>query len=344
MNHEVYMQRCLQLAQMGAGEVSPNPMVGAVLVYNENIIGEGYHQRYGEAHAEVNCLNSVHEKNMPFIPESTLYVSLEPCVHFGKTPPCTDLILSKKIQKVVVACTDPFEKVNGGGIQKLIAQGVDVTTGILEKEAKELNRRFFHFHTMKRPYIILKWAQSADRFISGAQGRPVQITGVQSNRLVHQWRAEEDAILVGKNTVQIDDPALTTRLWPGKNPLRVVLDPNNSLNPAAKIFDNAANTIIFNTHISTEKEKTAFVKVSETNFLQGVLDHLYERNILSLIVEGGSKTLQSFIDADLWQEACVFTNPTFFLHDGTHAPHLHDDRAVCTIQAGGDQLQRFQPV
>ncbi len=218
------MQRCLGLAKLGAGHVAPNPMVGAVLVYNDRIIGEGYHQQYGKAHAEVNCINSVKEDDIQLIEKSTLYVSLEPCAHYGKTPPCADLIIAKKIPTVVIACRDTYEEVNGRGIDKLKAANVNVIVGVLEKDAIELNKRFFTFYTKHRPYIILKWAQSNDGKIANADHSRVFISNEESNRLVHKWRSEEAAILVGTNTALYDDPELTTRLWTGNNPIRLVID------------------------------------------------------------------------------------------------------------------------
>ncbi|HJW16280.1 MAG TPA: bifunctional diaminohydroxyphosphoribosylaminopyrimidine deaminase/5-amino-6-(5-phosphoribosylamino)uracil reductase RibD, partial [Flavisolibacter sp.] len=250
--HEKYMARCLQLAQLGAGNVAPNPMVGAVLVYNDAIIGEGYHEKYGAAHAEVNCINSVIDGERHLISQSTLYVSLEPCAHFGKTPPCADLIVKLKIPKVVIGCRDPFVQVDGKGIEKLLAAGVEVTTGILEKECKELNKLFFTFHTLHRPYIILKWAQTSDGKIAYPTLRkksssPVSrlfITNAYTNRLVHKWRSEQMAILVGTNTAMHDDPSLNTRLWPGNSPVRLVIDKELALPPGLKLFDGSIPTIV----------------------------------------------------------------------------------------------------
>src|SRR5690606_9876485 len=213
------MRRCLELASLGAGQVAPNPMVGAVLVHNDRIIGEGFHKRFGEAHAEVNCINSVNENDRDLIPGSTIYVSLEPCAHFGKTPPCADLIIHERIPRCIVALRDPFPDVNGKGIEKLLAAGVDVKVGILEDEARELNKRFFRFHINHRPYIILKWAQTADGYIGAGEGQRLLISNEYSNRLVHRWRSEEAAILVGTRTAELDNPALTTRLWPGSSPV-----------------------------------------------------------------------------------------------------------------------------
>ena len=236
------MTRCLQLAQLGAGNVAPNPMVGAVLVYEEKIIGEGYHRKYGEAHAEVNCINSVKESNRELIEKSTLYVSLEPCSHYGKTPPCSDLIIQNKIKKVVIGCQDIYKEVSGKGILKLRNAGVEVISGVLEKESVDLNKRFFTFHQKFRPYIILKWAQTANTKI-GSTNERILISNEYTNRLVHKWRSEEAAVLVGTNTAVQDDPFLTTRLWKGKNPVRIVIDKELKLPPSLNIFDTNSQTI-----------------------------------------------------------------------------------------------------
>ena len=240
------MYRCLQLAQAGAGHVAPNPMVGAVLVYNNRIIGEGYHREYGMPHAEVNCIASVKKEDLRLVNKSVMYVSLEPCAHYGKTPPCADLIIQYRIPKVVVGCRDPFPEVNGKGIEKLLAAGVNVTTGILEKECRELNKRFFTFHTQRIPYIVLKWAQSSDGAIAATDGSAIQISNAYSSILVHRWRSEEAAILVGTRTAMLDDPALTTRLWPGKNPVRLVIDRELKLPVSLRLFDESVPTVIFN--------------------------------------------------------------------------------------------------
>src|ERR1700712_465065 len=239
VQHEKYMQRCLELATLGLGAVSPNPMVGAVVVLDDKIIGEGYHQKYGEAHAEVNAINQVISRfpnSADLLKQATIYVSLEPCAHYGKTPPCADLIIKHQIPKVVVGCRDPFEQVNGKGIEKLQAAGVEVVLGILEAECKWLNRRFFTRIQKHRPYIILKWAQTADGFFAPADGTQLWITGQESRKLVHQWRGEEDAILVGTNTVAIDNPQLNVRYGSGKLPKRIVIDRELKLNKSLNIF------------------------------------------------------------------------------------------------------------
>ena len=320
------MQRCLQLAAQGAGMVSPNPMVGAVLVCEGRIIGEGYHQQYGEAHAEVNCINSVNEADKNLITKSTLYVSLEPCVHFGKTPPCTSLIIENKIANVVIGCRDIFAEVNGKGIEKLKAAGIHVTVNVLEKECIELNKRFFTFHEKQRPYIILKWAQSSDDKISVPGSKRIFISNEFTNRLVHKWRSEEAAILVGTNTALLDDPALTTRLWPGRNPIRLVIDKELKLPGYLKLFDGSVKTIVF-TYV--DKEGNEFLSYhqlnKDENMLSQILVALYEQQIQSVMVEGGAKLLQSFIDEELWDEARIITNEQLTISNGLAAPVLKND-------------------
>ena len=343
MIHEFFMYRCLQQASYGAGYVAPNPMVGAVLVFNGEIIGEGYHKKYGEAHAEVNCISSVKEEDRELISQSILYVSLEPCNHFGKTPPCSDLIIKSGIKKVVVGCRDPFEQVNarlndpvgqGKGIEKLKTAGVEVMEGILEDECKELNKRFFTFHTKHRPYIILKWAESADNKIA-ASPPPEEVISEDSaysrlfisnehtNRLVHKWRSEEASILVGTNTALADNPELTTRLWPGPSPTRLVVDLNLRLPADLKIFNSAQRTIIFNKIKQEENGNLFYYKLKEhEGLVYQIANALYELKIQSVLVEGGARLLQSFIDADLWDEARVIKNGKFKIKNGLAAPVL----------------------
>lgn len=320
---EKYMYRCLQLAKLGAGNVAPNPMVGAVLVYHERIIGEGYHMQYGQAHAEVNCISNVAEPDMAFIAEATMYVSLEPCAHYGKTPPCADLIIAKKIKKVVIGCRDPFKEVNGKGIEKLQLAGVDVISGVLEKECRQLNKRFFTFHTQNRPYIILKWAQTANGKIAAASGERLLITNDYTNRLVHKWRSEEAGILVGTNTALLDDPALTNRLWNGKSPVRMIIDINLRLPISLQIFDGQQPTIIFNAGMHDETSALQYYQVTEdVSIVHQVLNACYQKNIQSIIVEGGARLLQAFIDEDAWDEARLITNEKLFIEQGLNAPQL----------------------
>lgn len=335
------MHRCIQLARLGAGEVAPNPMVGAVLVYKEVIIGEGYHQKYGEAHAEVNCINSVPEEKKHLISQSTLYVSLEPCSHFGKTPPCTDLIIAQKIPKVVIGCVDPFAAVAGKGIDRLRNAGVEVITGVCEEECKNLNKRFFTFHQKKRPYLILKWAQSADGFIALPGPKPVKISNIYTDRLVHRWRSEEAGIMVGINTALTDNPALTNRLWTGKSPVRMVIDKNLKLPVDFKLYNNEAPTFIFNS-VKTDKQlNTEWIKIPSPDFLQEVMNTLYEKNILSVIVEGGAALIQSFIEKDLWDEARVITSEKA-LGNGLRAPVLKNFALDHASQLEEDQIKFFK--
>jgi len=316
------MSRCIQLAKLGAGNVAPNPMVGGVLVYENKIIGEGYHQRFGEAHAEVNCINNVAEENKSLIEKSTMYVSLEPCAHHGKTPPCSDLIIQKKIKKVIVGCQDIFKEVAGKGIEKLENAGVEVITGVLEHECRDLNRRFFTFHQKQRPYIILKWAQSANGKIGSDGNERILISNDYSNRLVHKWRSEEAAILVGTNTVLKDDPSLTTRLWKGNNPVRVVIDKELKIASSFKIFNEEAKTIVFNVLKNAAEKNVQFIKLNRQSFLKEMLHSLFENNIQSVLVEGGTKTLQSCIDAGLWDEARIITNKEMIIENGVAAPEM----------------------
>jgi len=304
------MQRCIQLAQNGLGFVAPNPLVGAVLVHDEKIIGEGLHQEYSKAHAEVNCIASVKEADKHLIAESTLYVSLEPCNHFGKTPPCSDLILQHGIKKVVIGSGDPNPIVAGRGIQKLRNAGVEVVENILKKECDDLNTRFFTFHQKNRPYIILKIAQSVDCFMASGEGKQIWLTNDLSKRLSHRWRTEEQAILVGTNTALIDNPSLTARLWTGKNPTRILIDRNNRVPLSQNIFSADANTIVVNESKDDVSENITWAKADfSQNVPLQILKMLSEKNIQSLIVEGGPFTIQQFIDANLWDEARVITAP-----------------------------------
>ncbi len=330
------MHRCLQLAALGAGHVAPNPMVGAVLVFNDRIIGEGWHQRYGEAHAEVNCINQALEAgHSELLNKSVIYVSLEPCAHFGKTPPCADLIIKHKIPKVVIGCRDPFDQVNGKGIEKLMAAGLSVQTGVLEEECKELNKRFFTFHIHHRPYIILKWAQTSDGFIaSNDTSQRLFISNDYSNRLVHRWRSEEAAILVGTNTALLDDPSLTNRLWGGKSPVRMVIDRQLKLPPSLKLFDHQSPTIVFNTVKDDHVENLQFLRLLDSPSLIGqVVEAIHGVNIQSVIVEGGMKLLQSFITQGLWDEARVIYGDKN-IGMGLPAPELTD----VVIQSEADML------
>jgi len=380
------MHRCLELAKLGAGNVAPNPMVGAVLVYNDQIIGEGYHQKYGEAHAEPNCIHqAVQNGQSDLIPQSTMYVSLEPCVHFGKTPPCADLIIRNKIPKVVIGCRDPFKEVNGKGIGKLLGAGINVELGILEKECKELNKRFLGFHTQHRPYIILKWAQTANGKISPSPALPLgkgeantqplseqdsaidkdspksevsvpdtspiggsrmgarlYISNEFTNRLVHKWRSEEAAILVGTNTALMDNPELTTRLWTGNNPVRFVVDMDLKLPLSLKIFNDESRTILFNKIKHQETGTVSYYQLTEdVNLVHQIVNSLYQLKIQSVIVEGGARLLQSFIDEGTWDEARVINNEELIINNGLAAPELTFHNKIGTQKILNDRIEFF---
>ncbi len=329
------MHRCLELAALGAGQVAPNPMVGAVLMYENRIIGEGWHAQYGHAHAEVNCIAAVRHEDLHLLPQSTLYVSLEPCAHYGKTPPCTSLIIEKKIPKVIIGCRDPFKLVNGKGIEKLNATGITTETGILETECRNLNKRFFTFHSLQRPYIILKWAESADGYIGNTNGQRLLISNEYSNRLVHRWRSEEAAVMVGTQTALLDNPQLTTRHWPGKSPLRIVIDRKLRLPRSLHLFSNDARTIVFNELLQEEKGGLLFYRLTPTeNLIPQILDALFQLAIQSVIIEGGAQLLQSFIDANLWDEARVITNENLHAGNGVNAPQL-----INAVKTGEESLQ-----
>ena len=298
-----YMQVCIDLALKGFPLAFPNPMVGCVIVHNDSIIGQGYHQQCGSHHAEVNAIASVENKEL--LEQSTLYVSLEPCAHFGRTPPCVDLIVKSKIPRVVIGNLDTFSEVNGKGIQRLKEAGIEVVTRVLEKECRAINKRFFTFHEKKRPYVILKWAQTTDGYIAPLnQKEPLWISSPESKTLVHLWRSQEQAILVGRKTAELDNPLLTTREVKGKNPIRIVLDRKLSLNKDLLIFNDDAPTLVVNDKLSSEND----LKVDFDNLAPSLLKELHSRNIQSIIIEGGAQTLNTFIEAKVWDEARVFTS------------------------------------
>ena len=338
---EEYMQRCLELAANGLGNVAPNPMVGCVVVYEEKIIGEGFHQKFGEAHAEVNAINSaIQTHGAEVLSKSQLYVSLEPCTHQGKTPPCADLIIEKKIPEVYIGCQDPFSEVNGKGITKLQQAGVKVQSGVLEDECKALNKRFFTFHEKQRPYIILKWAQSIDQYIAAKDTSEDNrwISNEYSRKLTHKWRTEEQAILVGSNTVTADNPRLSSRDWLGKHPLRVVIDPLDSLEPTSAVFDNSVPTLVFNESKKMLKENTEWIAIDfSKNQLSFILEKLRARNIQSVIIEGGAFTLKQFIMQNLWDEARIFIADKF-LNDGVKAPLIDFTKKISEEKILDDNL------
>ena len=342
------MQHCLILAHKGIGHVAPNPMVGCIIVYKGKIIGEGYHKEFGKSHAEINAIRSV--KNKKLLKDSTLYVTLEPCSHHGKTPPCADAIIKHGIKKIIIGSVDPNPLVKGKGIAKLIKGGCDVTIGVLEKECLELNHRFFTFQTKKRPYIILKWAMTKDGFIDAyrtksEQGtinsKPLKITGKEADKLSHTWRSEEQAIMIGTNTALLDNPSLTTRLVKGKSPVRILVDRELIVPANSNIFRKFASVIVFNEKKNATKGNVEYVKVKFTGSKLGViLKELYKRNIQSVIVEGGAKLLNSFIEQGLWDEARVFSSKAE-IGEGVKAPEL-GNKAVAKIKAGRDTLSTYR--
>lgn len=324
-NYKKYIRRCIDIALNGKGNTKTNPMVGCVIVHNEQVIGEGYHEMYGGPHAEVNAIASVKDKTL--LKQSTLYVSLEPCAHTGKTPPCSDLIVASQIPKVVIGSRDPNSLVAGKGIEKLKRANIDVIEGVLEKECMSINNRFFTYHSRQRPYVILKWAESTDGFIDIArnEGDPIGpnwISNPISRKLVHKWRSEENAILVGTNTVVADNPSLTTRLWPGNSPIRVVIDRRGRLNETSEVFSNHAPTLVFTELERKTMHSTEYIRIDFNNSpIKAILNELWNRNIQSVIIEGGQKVLQSFIDAKAWDEARIFKGDAIF-NSGIKAPSI----------------------
>ncbi|MXV16603.1 bifunctional diaminohydroxyphosphoribosylaminopyrimidine deaminase/5-amino-6-(5-phosphoribosylamino)uracil reductase RibD [Pedobacter sp. HMF7056] len=336
------MRRCIGLARLGAGKVSPNPMVGSVIVHNDRVIGEGYHQRYGGPHAEVNAVNTVLERYpnaADLLSNATIYVSLEPCAHFGKTPPCADLLIRHGIPRVVVGCRDPFDQVDGKGIEKLTAAGVKVTVGVLQEACEDLNKRFFTRVRKQRPYIILKWAQTADSFFAPADGSQRWITSAAAKRLTHRWRSEEDAILVGKNTALADDPQLNVRHWQGRNPTRIVIDRRLDLPETLRLFDQSQDTIVLNGLKTDKQGKISWLQLEDFDHYLPQLTafQLYLLDVQSVIVEGGVKTLELFINAGLWDEARIFTGPQSW-GEGTRAPSVRGT-SIYSADYGPDHLQ-----
>jgi len=336
---ETFMKRALELAERGKGYVAPNPLVGCVIVHENIIIGEGWHQEYGKEHAEVNAINSV--ENKAVLPYSTLYVTLEPCSHFGKTPPCSDLIIKHSIPEVVIANTDPNPKVSGKGIQKLKDNKVTVMTGILAAAGRFMNRRFFTFFEKKRPYLILKWAETADGFIdrerqNGEKGS-FQISSEESSRMIHRWRTEEAGILIGKNTALTDDPFLTARKWPGKNPVRILIDPNLTVSKDAHILDGSVKIIIFNRLETRTVFNSQFVQLDfSKDILPDIMMFLHYEGIQSIMVEGGAETLNRFLANGIWDEARIIQSD-IILGNGLKAPAIPVGKSFSS-EIGNDRL------
>jgi len=313
------MQRALQLAKNGLGSVSPNPMVGCVITHNDVIIGEGWHQQFGKAHAEVNAINSVEDKSL--LSEATVFVTLEPCSYVGKTPACSDLLINSGVKKVVISVLDPNPKVSGNGIKALKVSGIGVETGVLENDSITLNKRFFINQHLHRPYIILKWAETKDAFIARKNFDSKWISNEFSRQLVHKWRAEEDAILVGKNTANYDNPLLTVRDWEGENPIRIILDRNLELSAKLNLFNGEVETLVYNLKENKKDKGVELVKIEDPNFIPHLIKDLYDRKIGSMIIEGGSQVLSQFIELGIWDEARVFSSGQLF-GEGINAPEL----------------------
>jgi len=333
------MDRCLQLARIGLAAAMPNPSVGAVIVYKDTIIGEGFTSAYGGAHAEVNAINSVEDQEL--LQQSTLYVSLEPCSHHGKTPPCSDLIITKKIPRVVIGCIDTFAEVSGKGIKKLQDHGIEVTLSVLEEQCRESHKRFFAYHEKKRPYVILKWAVSADGFIAPLHKeelKPVWISNIYSRQLTHKWRSEEQAILVGTQTIIDDNPSLTVRNWKGRNPIRMYIDRNLKISSAYAITDDCASTICITAQSETPIDTVSYEKIDfETAVIPQIMDICYKRQIQSIIIEGGLQTLQAFIQANIWDEARIFES-NIVLNNGIKAPLIRTYKSRTVESVAEDRL------
>jgi diaminohydroxyphosphoribosylaminopyrimidine deaminase/5-amino-6-(5-phosphoribosylamino)uracil reductase len=319
-NDELYIKRCIELAQKALGKTYPNPLVGSVIVHNGEIIGEGYHHKAGENHAEINAINSVKNKNL--IPESTIYVSLEPCAHFGKTPPCALKIKELGFKKVVIGAMDSHDKVNGKGKKIIQDAGIEAISGILEQECIELNKRFFTYHEKKRPYIILKWAESCDGFLD-KDFKPTAVSNSLINQFVHQLRADEHAILVGTQTALNDNPSLTVRNAEGTNPVRILIDFDLKVPSGYNIYNNEAKTLVLNSVKEGTEGSIQFIKINKENFLPELIEALYKEQIQSVIIEGGRFTLQQFINANMWDEAIVIKNENLKLENGTKAPEFN---------------------
>ncbi|SJZ47136.1 bifunctional diaminohydroxyphosphoribosylaminopyrimidine deaminase/5-amino-6-(5-phosphoribosylamino)uracil reductase RibD [Sediminibacterium ginsengisoli] len=341
---EKYMYRCIDLALLGKGFVAPNPMVGAVLVHGDRIIGEGWHRVYGGPHAEVDCINSVADADRALIPQSVLYVSLEPCAHYGKTPPCSDLIIRNRIPVVVIGCRDPFAQVDGKGIEKLQKAGIEVICGMLEGKCIALNQRFFTFHLKQRPYIILKWAQTADGYMAGTETDRLLISNSLTNRIVHRWRSEEAAILVGSRTAELDDPALTNRYAAGNSPVRMVLDRQLKLPASLKLFNREQRTIVLNNLVEREETGLSYYRLKPApGIVEQIAEACCQLQLTSLIVEGGSTLLQQFIKQGIWDEARIITNEQLVIGKGLKAPQLTDAWLESEEKSLSDRIRCYRP-
>lgn len=333
------MQRCIELAQLGLGRTYPNPLVGCVIVHEKQIISEGWHQKAGDAHAEVNAIQSIGNKEI--LKNSTLYVSLEPCAHHGKTPPCADLIIQHQIPRVIVGTSDPFAKVNGLGIQKMKEAGIEVKIGVREQKSKELNKRFFTFHEKKRPYILLKWAETKDGFMAPADQNQKWISSPFSKQLVHKWRTEEQGILVGTATAKIDNPQLNARLWEGNQPIRMVLDRDLKLNSNLNLWDKTQKTLVFTEQSKENSRNLEYISVSfDEHLAEQILKELHKRQIQSIIIEGGKQTLETFIRKGLWDEARVFKSSENW-GAGIPSPEISGQLIECR-SIGNDNLEIYQ--
>jgi diaminohydroxyphosphoribosylaminopyrimidine deaminase / 5-amino-6-(5-phosphoribosylamino)uracil reductase len=335
---EQFMMRAIELAKLGQGSVSPNPLVGCVIVHHNKIIGEGWHQQFGKAHAEVNAINSVEDKSL--LRDATLFVNLEPCSHFGKTPPCTDLLVKNKIRKVVVANTDPNPQVNGDGIRKLRDNAIEVQIDVLAEQGRELNKRFFTSMQKRRPYIILKWAQTTDGFIAKKNFDSKWISHELSRQLVHKWRSMEDSVLIGTRTAQHDNPKLNVRDWSGRNPRRIVLDRFLRLSEKLHLLDRSQPTLCYNLLKHEEHDNLALVRVGEERFLDEVLQDLHRRNVQSVMVEGGAQTINLFLEMGAWDEANVFVSHKKF-GDGIPSPVMKQAEFHRT-EIGEDELKIYR--
>ena len=322
MQDEIYIKRCIELAKKAVGNTYPNPLVGSVIVHEGKIIGEGYHHKAGENHAEINAINSVADKSL--IPESTIYVSLEPCAHFGKTPPCALKIVELGFKKVVIGAMDSHDKVNGKGKKIIQDAGIEVVSGILEKDCVELNKRFFTYHEKKRPFIVLKWAQSSDGFMD-KDFKPTQISNSLTKQFVHELRNNEHAILIGTMTALRDNPSLTTREITGRNPVRILIDIDLKVPTDYNIYNDEAETLVFNSIKNSEEGNIKFIKTERENFIEKLITKLYELQIQSVIVEGGGLVLQQFIDAGLWDETIIIKNENLTIENGTKAPKFQHE-------------------